>query len=146
MAKPTSAVPFTEDEISAAVNISPEAIQEEYARCPGDLQYFRRLLATAKADCERADLTVEQVESALQAEFRAKAAKAKKGEDGYMTVDDVAAAVAGHERRLKAVNVAIEARQSKDTLDGVCEAIRTKREMLVSLGADLREERAATRR
>ncbi len=145
MAKPTEAAPYKDDEVRKATGIEPEAIQEEYVRVPDDLRHFRKLLSQAKADAERADLSQEQVEASLRTKFRTDSSGFKRGDPEYMTADDIDGAIEGDTRRLQVAHKAIEARQLRDELLGICEAIKAKQEMVVNLGADLREERAANR-
>lgn len=146
MAKPTTPKPFTDNEVQEAISITPEVIQEEYARVGPHLQHFRALLSKAKGAVERAEVNLETIEANLRQTLRASSADAKRGSADYMTNDDIDAAIARDVARLEAAERAIAAREARDELEGICEAIRTKREMLVSLGADLREERFDRRR
>lgn len=141
----TSSPGPTEADVRAAVSIEPEVIQEEYARVPQDTHHYKRLLASVQADVEVAELHAEREESRVHEELRRKSNDAKRGDEDYMTADDIKAKVKGSAERAKAIAAAIDKRKHRDELRAIVDAIKMKGEMLVSLGADLREQRAGNR-
>jgi hypothetical protein len=118
------------------IKIEPLALEEEFVRLPGDLAYWNAQYAAA-------------YEAYLLAEVRRDRAKFQAA---------AAARAALKQRDPKATEAAIEADWRRDPtfqqadldmayadgekerLRGVCESLRAKREMLVSLGAHIRAE------
>ena len=119
-----------------AVTIEPAVIQEEYVRLPGDLAYWGAQYAAAYKDWQEAKVQRELVTAQLTAEHRvALEAKSKR-----VTVGEVEAAVTLDQRWVEAKGVEIRAETEKIEVQHVVEALRAKRDMLVSLGAHYRME------
>lgn len=119
------------------VRIEPLALQEEYVRLPADYAYwneqYRQALEAslvAKADKERIWSTCYLVETERTHPTTGKP----------VTVDYAKAAVEANQEYYEAVKAAITTEVELTRIKGVLEAIRAKREMLVSLGATLRQE------
>lgn len=122
--------------LADSVQIYPEAIQEEYVRLPSDLAYWGqrytdalRVFLGAKLDMDR---TEARVKILCRAELNAK--------EGKVTESMVSAAVDQHPDMEKARLALIEAEVEKARLGNVLDAIRAKKDMLVSLGAHVRSE------
>ena len=123
-------------EAQRATRIEPLAIQEEYIGLPGHLAYWNNRYAAALEAALRAEHERKMAESRVLLELRA----AAKVEGTKPTVDEIEARVALSQDVRSALLDEIAAQAEKARVQGVVEAIRAKREMLVSLGAHLREE------
>jgi len=132
-----------DDYLSNCVIIEPLAIEEEFIRLPADLAYWNERFAQANRAFLIADIEEKRTEARLHLECRARLT-VEKGEDGKKvkapTVSDIEAEVNGHEDMQRAQDRLIAAEAEKVRLYGVLDAIRTKREMVVSLGAHMRAE------
>ena len=119
-----------------AVKIEPMAIEEEFIRMPADLAYWGEQYAQAT----NAHLQQKASFARLEAKLR-RAARQKLIDAGVKpTESQVEAEVVGsieHEEGLDALN---DAETHALRLKGVVEAIRTKRDMLIQIGAHLRAE------
>lgn len=122
--------------LADSVQIYPEAIQEEYVRLPSDLAYWGqrytdalRAFLTAKVNLDR---TEARLKIACRAELEAKNSK--------VTESMVSAAVDQHPEMEAARLGHIATEVEKVRLGGVLDAIRAKKDMLVSLGAHVRSE------
>lgn len=140
------------DERKRATSIIPEAIQDEYAAVPSDLARWNMVAAQADEEVRRAELeldvweaerrlkVVEDWRAAVEAEAEVAAADKKKaaprppGED---KIDAVVFADPDYRRRREA---GIEAQRRKADALGMLDAIRAKKDMLISLGAHIRIE------
>lgn len=120
----------------ACVRIVPEAIQEEYVRTPSDVSYWSEQHALVYREWQLAKFTREQEWGA--AVTRARAELASFG--GKATVDAVEAEAINDRKFVKAKRDELTLEGEKVRLAGMMEALRTKRDMLVSLGAHLRTE------
>lgn len=146
-----------EDFLAACVTICPEQIQEEFINLPAQLAYWNERYSMASADYLRAKQIREQVEAQLFIQCRndllAKAALEAEPDRsdtaGTKTVkrtikapskDAVEAVVGVHPDYIAAKTAENEAEIAKGRMYGVVDAIRTKRDMLISLGAQLRVE------
>ena len=121
--------------LADCVRLFPEAIQEEMVRISADLAYWGerysralRAFLTAKLDEDRAYAKV----AILCREELAQA--------GKVTEAMVTSAVESHPEIERARLELIAAEVEKVRLYGVLDAIRSKRDMLQSLGAQLRAE------
>lgn len=137
----------TEDEVGEylweCVRIDPLVIQEEYVRLPSDLAYWNERYASAYRFWleikDRRERTEAQLAVTLRKDLELELAH-NPHRTGKVTVGEVAGAVASSEeyRSVRAKEIGAEA--EKVRLWGVLDAIRTKRDMLVSLGATQRAE------
>lgn len=135
--KPTLTEPATAEEVARATSIEPVAIQEEYAAVPSDLHRWCRILA----DADHALGVAEQGEKDFENDERVRLIEeADKAEEKPPSEDRLKAKVRAAAGYKAACRAAIEARKTKAYCFAVVEAIRAKKDMLVSLGADLRAE------
>jgi hypothetical protein len=146
-ADPRHAAPALSEEPDAAeyarlsVAIEPLALQEEYVRLPSDMAHWGARYARAFKAWKLAALAEERVEAELHLEHRERLAMLGGGEGKKgPTVDAVKSAVVNDQRYHDAHYRTIEAEVEKLRVQGTLEAVRAKREMLVSLGAQLRAE------
>lgn len=125
-----------EDYLQKATEIDPLCIQEEYVRLPADLAYWNQRYAVAYRTHARERLARKRLEALLAIQYRETFADEGKRPTEAM----VAAAVSTDERLDAALGREVEAEVEKVRLYGVLDAVRAKREMLVSLGAHIRQE------
>lgn len=132
----------TDDEeyLAECLKIEPLALSEEFVRLPGDFAYWAGKYASAtedylkaKARCEHEYarlylLAGQQVNPATSKPYTVEALKS------LVEVDDEYQAV-----KLAEVEAEVTLTKAKNTL----EAIRTKRDMAVQLGAQVRQEMQA---
>lgn len=118
-----------------SVLIDPLCITDEYVRLPSDLAYWNQRHSDALKAHLRAKIELDRVEAMVYLEKR------EGGVDGKrLTVDGVNAAVAVDPRVLSAREAAVLAEVEKSRLHGVVSAVGAKKDMLVSLGAHVRQE------
>ena len=122
--------------LADCVTITPEAIQEEFIRVPADLAYWGELHAQAVKVHLTAKMEVERMAAKLAMEYRE-----RMSVEGKKTTEaTVEAAVlldsAYHEARL----AAIEAEATRASLRSRFDAVAAKRDMVQSLGAQIRVE------
>ena len=124
--------------VADATRIMPEALQEEFTRLPADLAYWNEQYSRAYREYLRAEMFRKEVEAQLgillRDHLQAMGSKA--------TVSEVEQRVLTHDQYRSAKEAEIEAETAKVRAWGVVEALRAKREMLVSVGAHVRAEMA----
>lgn len=125
-----------DDYLAQAVGIDPLAIQEEYVRVPAELAYWNCKYAEAVNRHLRAKHHLEVTEAQLR--FLCRDALEEAGRK--VTESTVDSAMLRHSSYEPARFAAIEAEVEVKRLAGVVDAVRTKRDMLVSLGAHVRAE------
>lgn len=123
-----------------SVAIEPLALQEEFVRLPADMAHWGARYAQAFRAWKLAALAEERVEAELHVEHRERMAMANPDGKKGPTVDAVNSAVVNDQRYHDAHYRTIEAEVEKLRVQGTLEAVRAKREMLISLGAQLRAE------
>jgi len=122
--------------LKQCVDMVPEQINEEFSRMSADYAYWNEKYAEAN----RLELVTEWSEKKayasayLQKKMEAQVSSTKTSE---ATLD---AEVKTSQVYGRAVEEHIEARAATAHLKGVLEALKTKREMLISSGAHLRQE------
>ena len=116
-------------------DIIPEAVQEEFVRVPADLAYWNAKYAVALRVFLKAKTYEKQLEALLSIEHREVLLK-----NGKATEKAVEQVVNSDERMVEARNSLIDAEVNKVHVWGILDAIRTKKEMLISLGAHIRQE------
>lgn len=126
---------FDQEAIKSATAIEPIALNEEFVRLPSDLAYWNSVYADALGDLLRAERTLEEGEARAREEHRAAVP-----EDEKVTEKALDARVALDPRYMKLREAVDDAAVAKARASGVVDAIRAKREMVVSLGAQLRAE------
>jgi glycine/D-amino acid oxidase-like deaminating enzyme len=125
------------DEITyRAATIDDLAIDEEFVRLPGDLAYWNARHADALRAYLLAKLELESVEARVQIASR----EELFGEMSRPTEAAIHARVVVDALYVAARRALLETEVEKVRLVGICEAVRAKKECLISLGANLRAE------
>ena len=119
-----------------AVTIVPEAIQEEYVRIPADLAYFNQRYADAYREYSHAKVGLARLEGLLRIKHR----EDLLASGVKVTESQVDASVQGDASYQDAQDRFVDADVARVRSQGVVDAVRAKREMLVSVGAHLRAE------
>jgi hypothetical protein len=143
MAAPTKPIPEVIDEktVRLAISINADAIQEEYINLPATRHKFsRRHIAAAKAH-RLAELEDEIEEQKIRSDLGRLASEATPPKK--LTVADLEQIVILDPRYRQSKERVILAREAMDEAAAVVASISDKKEMLVSLGADLRTEKEA---
>lgn len=122
--------------LAECVQIFPEALNEEFVRMPADFAYWNERYADALRTHLLAKLMYDRTESSVRIECREKLLE----QNAKVTESMVEAAVAQHPEFNEAREAVIASEIEKVRLGGVLDAIRTKRDMLISLGAHARIE------
>lgn len=120
-----------------SVAIEPEAIQEEMVRVPSDIAYWGEQKANALKAFKIAKLTKERGEATLNMTHREALAL---GATKAPTVDAVRASVVSDSRYEELALAEIEAEATYAALQTRFTAICAKKDMVQSLGAQLRAE------
>jgi hypothetical protein len=118
------------------VRIEPLCMEEEFVRLPADLAHWNAQLSDAVRAFLLAKLNLEETEAKLTIVHR----EALIAENGKTTESQVAAAVTVDPKLHAARVMLIEAEVAKGRIGGFAEAVKAKRDMLISLGAQLRAE------
>lgn len=127
-----------DDYLADSVRLMPEAINTEFERVATDLAYWGARYAEAfrteriaKIELERTEarLFIKHREEMIQAGVKATEAAINAN---VMTDQEL------FDARMQYVEAEVEVKR----MSGACEAVRAKREMLVSLGAQIRAEMA----
>lgn len=125
-----------DDYLKECVDMVPDLLSEEFARMSADYAYWNERYAAANRRELEAEWGVSKAYSATY--LRKKLALEEAGKKApEATVD---AEVKADEAYGAAVQEHIDAQAEREHLKGVLEALRTKREMLVSAGAHQRQE------
>lgn len=118
--------------------LEPTLITEEFVRLPADLAYWNERYAKAYRAWLEAKIDTEQVTAVRSMEIRDRQMAIAKG--GRVTISEVEQALHVDLGYQRARHKEVIAESEKVRLYGVLDALRTKREMLVSLGAHIRAE------
>lgn len=147
-----------EDYLKDCVDIEPEALQEEFVRLPADLAYWNHQLALAVKELQQAKFVREQTYARRRTELRedlmaaSRAAYEKAYEEAENeterkklrlkapTVDDIDSAAVSDSEYAEARQREIDAEANKVRMFGIVDAVRTKRDMVIQMGADRRIE------
>jgi hypothetical protein len=126
----------SEEFLNRCVEIDPLQLQEEYIRLPGDTAFWNARYAEAyrrwlEVKIER-DVTLAEAAQEARAVLKDRGAKATVAEVEEQQALDVDVI------RVRKLEAQLEA--DKVRLNGVMDALRAKREMLISLGAHIRLE------
>ncbi len=132
--------PDLERYLKDCVAIEPLALTEEFVRLPADLAYWSEQHASAYRYALERELYRKTLEGKLYSEHQLRLAAGRIGAGRGPTVDEVKSAIAQDPSYIAARAEENEADSARVRLLGVVEAIRAKREMIVSLGAHLRAE------
>lgn len=123
----------------ACVRIEPMAIQDEFIRVPADLAYWSESHSNLYREWQLAKFAREQEWGAAMARARASLSSEKQGGRGP-TVDQVEAEAVNDPKYVEAKRNEVYLEAETKRLVGMVDAVRTKRDMLVSLGAHIRAE------
>lgn len=126
-----------DDYYKACIDFEPTLIDDEFARLSGDLGYWNEKLALAN----KAVLLAEWAEKRLEAQLYLRHKEVPEGRKPptEATVDAAIKVDPGYEKRHLEH---IEAQYEQAVLAGRVRTISKKAEMLVSMGAQIRQERA----
>jgi len=127
-----------EEYLRKCVRIDPLDLQAEYVRISADLAYWNDRYADALRSYLMSKVDLRVLEAQLEPITR----QALIDTNGKTTEAQVKAALEGDERIVDANRALVEAEVEKNRLYGTLDAIRSKKEMLVSLGAHVRAEMA----
>jgi len=128
-------LPDPDEYLRECVAIEPLAIQEEYVRLPADLAYWNAQYANAQRAHLLAKVNLDVLERELYPVIRA---ELEAG--GRATEKMIEAGIGQSEVWVEAKREVAEAEAEKGRLYGVLDAVRSKKDMLISLGAHLRIE------
>lgn len=123
-------------EVLDAVTIMPEVIQEEFVRVPADLARFNHRYAEAQKVYLRAKHNLDRVEAELYISMR----EAIINAGGKPTEKQIEAGIKVQPAYQAAVDDLVDAEHKKAETYGNVDAVRAKKEMLISLGAHIRSE------
>jgi hypothetical protein len=118
------------------VETDPLNLEREFVRLPSDYAYWSELYSRALTAMLLAKLKTKRVGARLRIGMR-EILEARKGKATESMVD---AAVIESQEMQDTENEELAAEVEKVRLAGVLEAVKTKRECLVSIGATLRKE------
>lgn len=121
------------------LHINPEDIQAEFVRIPGDLAYWNSRFASAM----RAHLHSKLDEKVLKANLEPAVRVALQAAGAKITEGMVTAGIESDDSYIEAQRRTIDCEVEKNECYGRLDAIRSKKEMLISLGAHLRLEMAS---
>jgi len=130
-----------DDYFKSCIDFEPALIDEEFARLSADFAYWNEKLS----DAQRALLMAEWAEEKLEAQLYLQFKEAPEGKKPP-TEAAVDAAIKTHPAFEVAHLKLIEASYEATRLAGRVKVISKKSEMLVSLGASLRQEREGDKR
>lgn len=127
-----------DDYLLDCVNVEPLQIQEEFVRVPRDLAYWNQRYADAYEAFLRAKVELERTEGMRRLHIRAQL------EDAGVKITEalVDAKLSVDEEVYTAKVTLLEAEAAKVRLNGTLDAVRSKRDALVSIGAHIRAEMA----
>lgn len=117
--------------------IVPEVLQEEFVRLPADLAYWNARYAQTYQFWLESKLARERECARLYALHQAKLMTAGKGK---VTISEVESSMNQDQAFVDVRTKEIIAESEKIRIAGVVEAIRAKRDMLISIGAHQRAE------
>lgn len=125
-----------EEYLQECANIDPLEIQEAYLKVPAELAYWNARYAKALRRAMMKKVDVDLLEAQLDPLMR----KALKDAGANVTESIVKATIAQNESLIEARRELVDADVEKAQVFGALDAIRSKKEMLISLGAHLRAE------
>jgi len=134
-AKPDPRVPDP-DYLKECVSIFPEQIQEEYVRLPADLAYWNARYAEAQKELMIAKVELDILERELYPVVRQELESGGQRVTEKMIESGIGQSSLWTDAKRRVANAEGEKAKHYGTLD----AVRTKRDMLVSLGAHIRAE------
>lgn len=128
-----------EDYLKDAIQIVPEALEEEFIRVPADIAYWNERHSVALRQHLEAKIERERIQGELltDPEF-AEELEARLGKKP--TVDQLKGGMTTSRRYITARLAEASAEAERARLRGCVEAVASKRDMLISLGAHVRLE------
>lgn len=129
---------MTKEDYSDAVMIEPEALEEEFVRMPADLARWNQLYAEALGRHMEAKAKVDRVYA--RTFIKLKGAASDDDSPKRRTETDIKSAVELDVGYRAAQDELVTALVEKTRLYGVVDAIRAKRDALISIGAGRRAE------
>lgn len=131
-------------EIPALAGDNPVAIKREFEEFTRRRRQFRALRTRAFADVKYAERRLERAEARSRLSYKRILKPSGAGfvdKDGRkVTAEDIDAYVVTSEEVILAGDRLVEAQIRKERLDGILEDASAKKEMLISLGAQVRTE------
>lgn len=128
--------PSEEEYLRDCLHIAPEVIQEEFVRLPGDLAYWNQRYSEALEAALNARHERKKVRGELWLNI-----KTELLEDGHRATEKVLDnSVDSHPDYVDACMAEAKAEAEKARVYGILDSVRAKKEMLISLGAQLRQE------
>lgn len=118
------------------VNINPEDIEEEFIRIPGYLAYWNARYAHALKEHLRAKIDLDVMKAQLDPQIRIDL----QDRGVKVTEAQVSSGIETHADIIAAREHLAETEATKNEMFGYLDAVRSKKEMLISLGAHLRAE------
>ena len=124
--------------LSECTRIEPLALEEEYVRLPGDMAYWNGRYADVYRHWLEVKVQRDLVYHRLHKDYRE--ALENKANGTRITIKEVESMVAQDSDYLDVKAKELVAESEKIRLYGVMEALRAKKDMLISLGAHIRLE------
>lgn len=124
-----------DDYLKQCIELEPEVITEEFSRISADYAYWNERYATANNVLLNAEFEEEKASARGYLKYKEQG-DAKK----VPTEEAVKSAIRLDPHYGEARMALIGAQHERDHLKGILETLRTKREMLISVGAHLRQE------
>jgi hypothetical protein len=118
------------------VRIDPLDLSQEFVQLSGQLAYWNDRYADALREFLTAKVDLEVLKGQLQPLVR----QALLDAGGKTTEAQVASVIETHDEVIDAKHRLVDAEVDKNRLFGSLDAIRSKKEMLISLGAHMRAE------
>lgn len=136
--KETTAAKATvaERSVEDTVKVDPLTLDDEFARIASDLAYWSARFAAVL----KRHLVSKARRKRIHAELYLEIKNTPPDDGKRVTEDGVKAQIEVHERYQEAVENEIDAEVERERLYGVTEALRAKKDALISLGANRRAE------
>ncbi len=131
-----------DDYLYRCVTLDRVHLMEEFTRVSSDMAYWSRNYALAHREYLRSKLLLTRARALAYAEARALLV----AQYGKATQKDIDASVASHDRVQEAEAAMVEAEFNRECLKGNVEAVRSKRDMLITVGAHIRAEMSGSPR
>lgn len=125
-----------EEHLKEALEIDDQDLKTEFSRTPGDIAYWN----ARYGDAIQVALESEEARQRLEAELGLEYRERFSGEGKKITEETIKAAVRSDERYRLARRAEMEAEAEKWRARGYALAILAKKDMLMSLGAMVRDE------
>lgn len=126
----------TKKYLEESIDINEARLNDEFIKMPAAIAYWANEHANKVADYQHAKLNKDQTYARLFTKYHAKLLDEKE----RPTEKKVDAAIELDHEMYQAQVALLTAEREKNHVAGIMEAVRTKRDMLVSLGANYRAE------